>query len=148
MPVALLAAAPRGAALRLLAAGAAFLAPVAEVGLRSAFAERAPRAGAFTATLRPAAAFDAAGLAARDGAAVLALLRVGVVALRALRAAVGTAADFRPEAGGLLRVADAGGRRLAVPAAERVLLGGALLPGRLAMNTSEGIGRLVSNRFA
>ena len=148
LPVALLAAAARGAALRPLAAGAAFLAPAAEAGLRSALAGRAPRAGAFTAALRAVGVFDAAGLPVRDGAAVLALPRVGVVAVRALRSAVGAAAAFRPGAAGLLRVVDAVARRLAEAALGRVLLGGALLPGRFAMITSDRSGRLASNRFA
>ena len=148
LPAALLVAAARGAAARRLAAGVAFLVPAAEVGLRSTFAGRAPRAGVFTTALRAAAAFDAAGLPARDGAAVLALSRVGVVALRGLRAAVAAAAAFRTEAAGLLRVADADERRPAEAALERGLLVGASLPGRLAMGTSERSGRLASNRFA
>lgn len=145
---ALLVAAARGAAARRLAAGVAFLVPAADVGLRSAFAGWAPRTGVFTATLRAAGAFDAAGLPARGGAAVLALPRVGVVALRGLRAAVGTAPAFRTEAAGLLRVADADERRPAEAALERGLPGGASLSGRFAMGTSERSGRLASNRFA
>lgn len=145
---ALLAAAARGAALRRLAAGAAFLAPAAEVGLRSAFAGRAPRAGVFTAALRAVGAFDSAGLPARDGAAVLTLPCVGVVARRALRTAVGAAAAFRLAVAGLARVVDADGRRPAGAAPGRGFLGGALLPGRLAMITSERSERLDSNRFA
>ncbi|MBI0539563.1 hypothetical protein D9599_29075 [Roseomonas sp. KE2513] len=143
LPVALPAAAARGAALRRLAGGAAFLAPAAEAGLRSAVAGRDPRAGVFTAPLRAARAFGAAGLPVRDGAAVLVLLRAAVVALRALGTAAGAAAAFRLAVAGLLRVVDADGRRPAAVGRGRVLLGGALLPGRLAMITSETSGRLM-----
>lgn len=143
-----LAAAAWRAALRRLAAGAAFLAPAAEVGLRSVFAGRAPRAGVFTATLRAVRAFDAAGLPARDGAAVLILPRVGVVGLRALRTAVGAVAAFRLAVAGLERAVSADGRRPAGAAPGRGFLGGVLLPGRLAMITSERNERLDSNRFA
>jgi len=146
LPVALPAAAARGAALRLLAAGAAFLAVAAEARLRSAVAGRDPRAGVFTAPLRAVGAFGAAGLPVRDGAAVLALPWAAVLALRALGAAAGAAVAFRLAVAGLLRVVDADGWR---PAGRgRVLLGGALLPGRFAMITSETSGRLTSNRFA
>ncbi|MFC0388488.1 hypothetical protein [Muricoccus vinaceus] len=141
------AAAVRGAALRRLVAGAAFLPAAEEAGLRSAFAGRAPRAGVCTATLRAVVVLGAAALPARDGAAVPALPLVGVVAPRALRAAVEEAA-FPPAAAGLLRAVDADGRRPGRAASGRVLLGGALLPGRLAMITSETSGQLASNRFA
>ena len=110
LPVALLAAGARAVALRRSAAGVTFLTPAADVGLRPAFAGRAPRAGVFTAALRAVVAFDAAGLPARDGAAVLALLREGAVAPRTLRAAVVAGAPFRLAVAGLARVVDADGR--------------------------------------
>lgn len=66
LSVALLAAATRGAALRRFAAGAAFLAPAVDVGFRSGFPGCATRPGVFTAALRTAGAFDAAGFPARD----------------------------------------------------------------------------------
>lgn len=148
LPVVLLAAAARGAGLRRLAAGAAFLAPAADVGFRSGFSGRARRAGVLTAALRTAGAFDAAALPTRDGAAVLALPRVAVAALRALRAGAEADAAFRPAVAALVRGVDADERRPAEAAPERVLPGGALLPGRLAMVTSERSGRLASNRPA